>query len=101
MSNLKPGSLAVIRVTEWPRNQNRVVRLIHQITESTGEGWAVECVNGGTFDGYEVYAHDMTKGTGSPLEAKTLGIARWKLSPFNGEPTATFDGLQYVVDVTV
>lgn len=79
MSKIEIGSRVVIVVSEHARNLGRLCKVIEPVKEATGPGWALKCVNGGDFDGFEVYAHDTTRLAGGMVARKTLGVAEWKL----------------------
>ena len=109
MSKFALDQLAVIVVSEWPRNVGRIVRLVQKygyrvydredvpIGQNMHVGWIVE--DEGTFQGWD---H-------SQLPAKVvithrhLGISEWKIRPFvEGEPFhESPEGIFYVETPTI
>lgn len=84
-NKFEPGALAVVMVSEWPRNRYRVVELVEPYPGANCvDSWIVLDPNGTDFDGHQAYAGTCL-GTGEVLTSKTLGIARWKLRPLDAE----------------
>lgn len=100
MSKWEPGERAVIVVSEWPNNVNRVVTLFgladdvfkrHDVAR--GKLWMVR--DGAMFDGWGVLANGGR--TGYVVQYPQLMIAQWKLRLLDDdELTTRLQGMEYV-----